>query len=70
MNDKPIIAEVDRVVVQHLSSEELRRLEIDAKFIKAGHLPENTNCDHKHWRSVLLDGRYCNCGTCMVDFGD
>lgn len=49
---------------------ELERQAIDRKFIRAGHRPENTSCDHKHWLSVYQDGRYCTCGTCMVDFGD
>jgi hypothetical protein len=27
-------------------------------------------CDHKHWRSVYLDGRCCSCGYQMFDPGD
>lgn len=46
------------------------RERIDQAFIRAGHRPEKRHCDHKHWRSVRQDGRYCSCGTAMVDFGD
>lgn len=49
---------------------EIERDRIDELFIKAGHRPENRNCDHKQWRSVRKDGRYCSCGTCMFDPGD
>ena len=45
---------------------ELVRREVDARFIRAGHEPEDPNCDHKDW-----SGRYClKCGTCMCDPGD
>ena len=42
---------------------------MDAGFIRAGHRPENKNCDHLHW---VFDkhGRYCTCGTSMFDPGD
>ncbi len=39
---------------------------IDAKFVRAGHRPENTACDHAHYNS-RRHGRYCTCGTCMWD---
>lgn len=42
---------------------------IDQKFIKAGHKPENTSCDHAHYK-FKEHGRYCTCGTIIVDFGD
>lgn len=54
----------------NVPEQERVRREIDARFIRAGHAPENRACDHKHWRSASQDGRYCSCGTCMVDFGD
>ena len=41
----------------------------DEKFVRAGHPPENTNCDHRNW-IFEKDGRYCPCGTVMIDFGD
>lgn len=49
---------------------EIERDRTDRLFVRAGHRPENRSCDHQQWRSVRLDGRYCKCGTCMVDFGD
>ena len=45
------------------------RVLVDEKFVKAGHKPENTSCDHAQY-SFKEHGRYCPCGTCMVDFGD
>ena len=41
----------------------------DEKFIRAGHQPENTGCDHTLWK-FEKHGRYCPCGTVMIDFGD
>lgn len=49
---------------------ESKRDHIDQVFVRAGHRPENRSCDHKHWRGVSVDGRYCSCGTCMFDPGD
>jgi hypothetical protein len=43
--------------------------EIDRKFVRAGHRPENEDCNHKWW-NFQKDGRYCPYGTVMVDFGD
>ena len=48
---------------------EAGRLVVDAKFIKAGHKPENTSCNHKHY-NPQIHGRHCTCGTCMYDPGD
>ena len=41
----------------------------DEKFVRAGHESENRACNHAQW-SFQKHGRYCPCGTCMVDFGD
>jgi hypothetical protein len=38
-------------------------------FLRAGHRPENRSCDHKHY-DFKKHGRYCTCGSIMVDFGD
>jgi hypothetical protein len=43
--------------------------ETEKKFRAAGHKPENKDCDHQHWK-FDVHGRYCTCGTVMVDFGD
>lgn len=48
---------------------EMARGRIDRSFVAAGHHPEYRTCDHKHYR-FYLHGRYCTCGTCMVDPGD
>ena len=48
---------------------EKRRRAIDAQFVRAGHAPENTACDHRQYDSCK-HGRYCPCGTCMWDAGD
>ena len=49
---------------------EIERRAIDAKFVRAGHCPEDPNCSHKNYTFAKM-GRYClDCGTCMVDFGD
>lgn len=42
---------------------------IDEKFCLAGHQPENPQCSHEQW-DEKTHGRYCPCGTIMVDFGD
>lgn len=56
-----------------MNSEEIReplsREEIDLKFQRAGHKPENRNCDHQQY-DFGKHGRYCPCGTVMADFGD
>jgi len=49
--------------------QERKRQEIDDAFIRAGHKPENTNCDHSQYIREK-HGRYCPCGTCMWDAGD
>ncbi len=51
------------------STEEAARQAIDAQFVRAGHKPENTACDHKQY-DPNVHGRYCPCGTCMWDLGD
>ena len=47
----------------------LEQIEAEGKFQRAGHMPENPECDHKHW-DFRTHVRYCPCGTVMVDFGD
>ena len=49
---------------------ELERDRIDRQFIRLGHRPEVRSCDHKQWQGMGKSGRYCACGTCMVDLGD
>ncbi len=51
------------------TSREAERRAIDAKFIAAGHAPENTACNHRHYDSKK-HGRHCTCGTVMWDAGD
>jgi hypothetical protein len=46
-----------------------KRKAIDEQFVRAGHKPENTSCDHQQYDPVK-HGRYCPCGTCMWDAGD
>jgi hypothetical protein len=43
--------------------------EAEAKLRAAGHKPENTTCNHEHWTFDKY-GRYCTCGTIMLDLGD
>ncbi len=50
------------------ASAELQKT-VDEKFVAAGHKPENTSCNHKQWK-FEKHGRYCPCGTIMIDFGD
>lgn len=49
--------------------QEAARKKIDDAFVRAGHKPENTECDHRQY-DFEKHGRYCPCGTVMVDFGD
>ena len=41
----------------------------EEQFRRAGHAAENPNCDHTQW-DWNKHGRYCTCGTPMVDLGD
>ena len=45
------------------------RRRIDDTFVRAGHKPENTGCDHRQY-NFEKHGCYCPCGTVMVDFGN
>lgn len=46
-----------------------KRAVIDKKFVATGHTPEDTSCNHMHWE-FAKHGRYCTCGTVMMDPGD
>ena len=43
--------------------------EAERSFVRAGHGPENPKCDHREY-DYARHGRYCPCGTCMMDYGD
>lgn len=54
-----------------LFKRDIRKKEIDDRFVAAGHRPEDPNCDHANWKSMSQSGRYClDCDTCMTDPGD
>ena len=48
---------------------EKKKKEAEEKFLRAGHKPEDRACDHSRW-NFTEHGRYCPCGTIMMDFGD
>lgn len=52
--------------------QEWGRSEIDAAFVRAGHKPEDTDCDHSDYVNLKEPRpRHCpKCGTCMWDAGD
>ncbi len=57
---------------KRLRKAESERREIDAKFVAAGHRPEDTTCDHSAWKALPSPRpRHCpKCSTCMWDAGD
>jgi len=69
INELCLVADACEAGMIRVNEKGPRRATTDEKFQCAGHKPENERCDHKHW-TFTTNGRYCTCGTYMVDYGD